>query len=166
VRGIVALLEEACGRNIVGVIFFGSRLVGTSPEEASAADLFVVVENYLLFYEAIGTRLPTNRHTAIMAALNRTLPPNIIYLNDPGRLRAGAKVLHRQRGRSCAGTFTGCEGSLLPWTAGAAVHRPRALGEGPPGRSRRASTRPGISRCHGFRCISTDRLAFSTTAGA
>jgi hypothetical protein len=91
VRDIVALVEEACGRNIVGVIFFGSRLVGTSPGEASAADLFVVVENYLRFYEEIGTRLPTNRHTAIMAALNRTLPPNIIYLNDPGGLRAGAK---------------------------------------------------------------------------
>lgn len=91
VRDIVALLEEACGRNVVGVIFFGSRLVGTSPGEASAADLFVVVENYLAFYESIGTRLPTNRHTAIMAALNRALPPNIIYLNDPGGLRAGAK---------------------------------------------------------------------------
>ena len=91
VRDIVLLLEEACGRNIVGVIFFGSRLVGTSPGEASAADLFVVVGNYLLFYESIGTRLPAARHSGIMAALNRTLPPNIIYLNDPGGMRAGAK---------------------------------------------------------------------------
>ncbi len=91
VRDIVLLLEEACGRNIVGVIFFGSRLVGTSPGEASAADLVVVVENYLFFYESIGSRLPAARHSGIMAALNRTLPPNIIYLNDPGGLRAGAK---------------------------------------------------------------------------
>ncbi|HEX6791023.1 MAG TPA: hypothetical protein VF247_06910 [Candidatus Krumholzibacteria bacterium] len=91
VRDIVALLEESCGRNVVGVVFFGSRLVGTSPGEASAADLFVVVENYLLFYESIGTRLPAARHSGIMAALNRTLPPNIIYLNDPGGMRAGAK---------------------------------------------------------------------------
>jgi hypothetical protein len=91
VRDIVLLLEEACGRNIVGVIFFGSRLVGTSPGEASAADLVVVVENYLFFYETIGSRLPAARHSGIMAALNRTLPPNIIYLNDPGGLRAGAK---------------------------------------------------------------------------
>ena len=91
VRDIVLLLEDACGRNIVGVIFFGSRLVGTSPGEASAADLFVVVGNYLLFYESIGTRLPAARHSGIMAALNRTLPPNIIYLNDPGGMRAGAK---------------------------------------------------------------------------
>ena len=91
VRDIVQLLQEACERNVVGVIFFGSRLVGTSPGEASAADLFVVVENYLLFYESIGSRLPAARHSGIMAALNRALPPNIIYLNDPGGLRAGAK---------------------------------------------------------------------------
>lgn len=91
VRDIVALLEESCGRNIVGVIFFGSRLVGTSPGESSAADLVVVVENYLRFYEEIGSRLPAARHAGIIAALNRVLPPNIIYLGDPGGMRAGAK---------------------------------------------------------------------------
>ncbi|HKW12870.1 MAG TPA: hypothetical protein VJS69_00140, partial [Candidatus Krumholzibacteria bacterium] len=78
VRDIVLLLEETCGRNVVAVIFFGSRLVGTSPGESSAADLFVVVENYLLFYESIGSRLPAARHAGIIAALNRVLPPNII----------------------------------------------------------------------------------------
>jgi hypothetical protein len=91
VRDIVDLLRDACGRNLVGVIFFGSRLLGTSPGEGSAADLFVVVENYLRFYESVGSRLPTSRHSGIMAALNRVLPPNIIYVNDPGGLRAGAK---------------------------------------------------------------------------
>jgi hypothetical protein len=91
VRDVVDLLRDACGHNLVGIIFFGSRLVGTSPGEGSAADLFVVVENYLLFYESIGSRLPTARHSGIMAALNRELPPNIICLNDPGGLRAGAK---------------------------------------------------------------------------
>jgi len=91
VRDIVDLLEESCGRNVVGIVFFGSRLLGTSPGESSAADLFVVVENYLFFYESIGSRLPAARHSGIIAALNRALPPNIIYLNDPGGLRAGAK---------------------------------------------------------------------------
>jgi len=91
VRDIVLLLEETCGRNVIAVIFFGSRLVGTSPGEGSAADLFVVVENYLLFYESIGSRLPAARHAGIIAALNRVLPPNIIYLGDPGGMRAGAK---------------------------------------------------------------------------
>lgn len=91
VRDIVDLLRESCGNNLVGIIFFGSRLVGTSPGEGSAADLFVVVGNYLLFYESIGSRLPSARHSGILAALNRMLPPNIISMNDPGGLRAGAK---------------------------------------------------------------------------
>lgn len=91
VRDIVELLSEACGRDLVAVVFFGSRLLGTSPGDQSAADLFVVVENYLRFYEAIGSRLPAARHSGIMAALNRMLTPNIIYLNDPGGMRAGAK---------------------------------------------------------------------------
>ncbi len=91
VRDIVDLLRDACGRDLVAVVFFGSRLLGTSPDERSAADLVVVVENYLRFYESIGSRLPAARHSGIMAALNRVLPPNIIYLNDPGGLRAGAK---------------------------------------------------------------------------
>jgi hypothetical protein len=84
-------LRDACGGDLVAVIFFGSRLVGTSPDEGSAADLVVVVENYLRFYESIGSRLPAARHSGIMASLNRALPPNIIYLNDPGGMRAGSK---------------------------------------------------------------------------
>jgi hypothetical protein len=91
VRDVVELLRDACGRDLVAVVFFGSRLLGTSPGEESAADLVVVVENYLRFYESIGSRLPAARHSGIMAALNRALPPNIIYLNDPGGMRAGAK---------------------------------------------------------------------------
>ncbi len=91
VRDVVDLIQDACGRDLVAVIFFGSRLLGTSPGEESAADLVVVVENYLRFYESIGSRLPAARHSGIMAALNRVLPPNIIYLNDPGGMRAGAK---------------------------------------------------------------------------
>jgi len=91
VRDVVDLIQDACGRDLVAVVFFGSRLLGTSPGEGSAADLVVVVENYLRFYESIGSRLPAARHSGIMAALNRILPPNIIYLNDPGGMRAGAK---------------------------------------------------------------------------
>jgi hypothetical protein len=91
VRDVVDLLRDSCGRDLVAVIFFGSRLLRTSPGEGSAADLVIVVENYLRFYESIGTRLPAARHSGIMASLNRVLAPNIIYLNDPGGMRAGAK---------------------------------------------------------------------------
>jgi hypothetical protein len=91
VRESLAILTDACGRNLVGVIFFGSLLLDTSPDADSAADLFVIVEDYRSFYQDIGSRLPAARRASIMAALNRVLPPNIIYIGDPGDLRAGAK---------------------------------------------------------------------------
>ncbi|UCH83485.1 MAG: hypothetical protein JSW50_13660 [Candidatus Latescibacterota bacterium] len=85
------ILVEACGSNLVAVVFFGSLLVGTSPTADSAADLFVVVDDYERFYRDLHARLPAARRASIMAALNRVLPPNIIYLRDPSGLRAGAK---------------------------------------------------------------------------
>ena len=85
------ILGDACSTNLAAVIFFGSVLVGTSPSKDSAADLFVVVEDYERFYKDVGSRLPQARRASIMAALNRALPPNVIYLKDPGALRAGAK---------------------------------------------------------------------------
>lgn len=85
------IIGDACGSNLAAVIFFGSVLVATSPSKDSAADLFVVVEDYERFYRDIGSRLPQARRASIMAALNRMLPPNVIYLKDPGALRAGAK---------------------------------------------------------------------------
>ncbi len=91
VRDALELLREACGSNLSAVIFFGSQLVGTSPSAESAADLIVVVRDYMLFYRALGERLPAARHLGIITALNRVLPPNIINLSDPGGMRAGAK---------------------------------------------------------------------------
>ncbi|MFQ5512139.1 MAG: hypothetical protein ACE5EO_09845 [Candidatus Krumholzibacteriia bacterium] len=87
----LGLLTEACGDNLVAVILFGSRLLGTSPDAHSAADLFVVVDEYEQFYRDVGRRLPARRRASIMAALNRALPPNIISVRDPGDLRAGTK---------------------------------------------------------------------------
>ncbi|UCG50734.1 MAG: hypothetical protein JSW58_11055 [Candidatus Latescibacterota bacterium] len=91
VRESLDILSEACGSNLVAVVFFGSVLVGTSPTADSAADLFVIVEDYWAFYRDIHIRLPAARRASIMAALNRIMPPNIIYLRDPGDLRGGAK---------------------------------------------------------------------------
>ena len=93
------LLTEACGDNLVGVVLFGSRLLGTSPDPHSAADLFVVVDEYQRFYRDIGRRLPARRRAAIMAALNRFLPPNIISVRDPGDLRGAhyARASGRKR---------------------------------------------------------------------
>jgi predicted nucleotidyltransferase len=91
VRESLAILKEASGANLVAVVFFGSVLVGTSPREDSAADLFVIVEDYERFYRDLGSRLPAARSARVMAVLNKVLAPNIIYLRNPGDLRAGAK---------------------------------------------------------------------------
>jgi len=91
VQESLEILTDACGSNLVAVVFFGSVLVGTSPTLDSAADLFVVVENYKDFYQDLHSRLPAARRASIMAWLNRIMPPNIIYLRDPRGLRAGAK---------------------------------------------------------------------------
>jgi hypothetical protein len=97
VRESLDILTDACGANLVAVIFFGSVLVGTSPTQDSAADLFVVVEDYKRFYRDLGSRLPAARSAGVMAALNRVLPPNVIYLRNPGDLRAGAKCFIMDR---------------------------------------------------------------------
>ena len=97
VREALDILTEACGDNLVAVLFFGSVLVGTSPNQDSAADLFVVVEDYTRFYRDVGYRLPAARSTSVMVGLNRVLPPNIIYLKNPGDLRAGAKCFIMSR---------------------------------------------------------------------
>jgi hypothetical protein len=91
VRESLDILTEACGANLFGVVFFGSVLVGTSPTQDSAADLFVVVEDYKRFYRDLGSRLPAARSAGVMSVLNKVLAPNVIYLRNPGDLRAGAK---------------------------------------------------------------------------
>jgi len=91
VRDALDLLTGAAAESLEAVIFFGSCLLGTSPNAASAADLIVVVRDYTRFYQDIGSQLPAARHIGIITSLNRVLPPNIINLNDPGGMRAGAK---------------------------------------------------------------------------
>lgn len=91
VRESVDILREACGTNLAAIVFFGSVLVGTSPTQDSAADLFVIIEEYKRFYRDLGSRFPAARSAGVMASLNRALPPNVIYLRNPGDLRAGAK---------------------------------------------------------------------------
>ncbi|MDH3217323.1 MAG: hypothetical protein OEN01_13725, partial [Candidatus Krumholzibacteria bacterium] len=91
VRDSLDILRDACGPNLVAVIFFGSLLLGTSPDSGSAADLFVIVDDYHDFYRDVGYRLPAARRAGIMAVLNRILPPNIIHLQDPADLKTGAK---------------------------------------------------------------------------
>jgi len=91
VRDALDILGDVCRNSVEAVIFFGSQLVGTSPDAASAADLIVVVRDYTHFYTDIDSQLPASRHIGIITTLNRILAPNIINLSDPGGMRAGAK---------------------------------------------------------------------------
>jgi hypothetical protein len=84
------MLRTHLGAELKGVIFFGSRYLGTSPNLTSACDLFVLVESYPKFYRqrllgvkwAFGPRL--------LSSLNRILPPNILSLFEEDG--AGAKL--------------------------------------------------------------------------
>jgi len=118
VRESVDILRETCGTNLAAIVFFGSVLVGTSPTQDSAADLFVIVEEYKRFYRDLGSRFPAARSAGMMAALNRVLPPNVIYLRNPGDLRAGAKcfIMNRidfARGLSSESRDLFCRGRLI-----------------------------------------------------
>jgi hypothetical protein len=76
-------LEEAVGDQLVGVIFFGSRLLMTSPDRHSAADLFVVVDDYGTFYPRLREGGLVRGRAWWLATLNRWLAPNVLSI-DPG----------------------------------------------------------------------------------
>jgi hypothetical protein len=80
-------LVRLCPDQVLATVFFGSRLLGTSPGQHSAADAFFVVEDYRRFYEC--ARPGINGWAPMMAALNRVLPPNVVYL--PGSASGGVK---------------------------------------------------------------------------
>jgi len=67
---------------ISGLIFFGSHMTGAGANAHSALDLFVVVEDYARYYDALASA-GWARHPRRLAALNRLLPPNITSLSLP-----------------------------------------------------------------------------------
>jgi hypothetical protein len=85
VRAIVEEWKQICGANLVAVIFFGSWLLRTSPDAHSAADLFVVVEDYGQFYRALRRQHKLRRRARFMTLLNRILPPNVISFAVEGQ---------------------------------------------------------------------------------
>lgn len=88
---IARRLRESLDQDLVAVVFFGSRYLGTSPNATSACDLFVVVEDYLRFYRARPREVPGARGPKTLARLNRVLPPNILSYPASGD-DAGAKL--------------------------------------------------------------------------
>ncbi|MGH2569915.1 MAG: hypothetical protein ACRDGR_01730 [bacterium] len=90
VAASVEALVQLAGYPLWGIVFFGSRLVGTSPGRSSAADLFVIVRDYGAFYERFTTAAP-GRGARLLSLLNRWLPPNILAFR-PGADAVGAKL--------------------------------------------------------------------------
>jgi hypothetical protein len=76
---------------MVGAIHFGSTLTGSSPGRQSAHDLFVVVSDAREFFERTRPVLPAPRSPAVLAWLNRRIPPDILRFPG-GPEDAGAKV--------------------------------------------------------------------------
>jgi hypothetical protein len=80
VQECVDSLARAAGRELLGIVFFGSRLVNTTPNRFSAADLFVVVDDLGRFYRRLHDAGLVRRSVALLTAANRVLPPNVMRL--------------------------------------------------------------------------------------
>jgi hypothetical protein len=69
-------LSVATGDSVVGLVFFGSRRTGAGrASEFGAHDLFVVVDAYRPFYDALAEAGLTGKRPALMAVVSRWLPP-------------------------------------------------------------------------------------------
>jgi hypothetical protein len=72
----VGRLVAVAGDTLVGLVFFGSRRTGAARRDAwSAYDVFVVVQGYRAFYEALRRGGLTGKSPALMAPVSGWLPP-------------------------------------------------------------------------------------------
>ena len=69
-------LSTAAGDALVGLVFFGSRRTGAARKDAwSAYDVFVLVESYRPFYEAMRRAGLTGKRPGLLALVSGWLPP-------------------------------------------------------------------------------------------
>ncbi len=74
-------LVAVAGDTLVGLVFFGSRRTGAARKDAwSAYDVFVVVQAYRAFYEALRRGGLTGKGPAPMALVSGWLPPTQLSL--------------------------------------------------------------------------------------
>jgi hypothetical protein len=111
----VRRLTAAAGSTIVGLVFFGSRRTGAARKDAfSAYDLFVVVEGYRVFYEALRRAGLTGKRPGLMALVSGWLPPTQFSLRfEPEGVHVKAAIIRydtfgretspRRRDHFCAG---------------------------------------------------------------
>jgi len=92
-REAARAVEDRGGPATRAIVFFGSRKTQARPDAWSAYDFFVIVDRYRPFYDALRAHGALGRPSALVAALNRPLPPNQIglTLGAPGESTARAK---------------------------------------------------------------------------
>lgn len=72
----VGRLAAAAGSSLQGLVFFGSRRTGAARADArSAHDLFVVVDRYRPFYDALSRAGLSGKPAWLLALVSRWLPP-------------------------------------------------------------------------------------------
>jgi hypothetical protein len=91
----VERLRAAAAGALVGLVFFGSRRTGAARANAwSAYDVFVFVEAYRPFYEALRRAGLTGKRPALLALVSRWLPPTQLSLRfRPGDVHVKASVI-------------------------------------------------------------------------
>jgi hypothetical protein len=88
-QGALAELQQKSGDNLTAVLFFGSRLVNSTPDRHSASDWFIVVREYRRFYR--DHKEWFSYPPGFVAWLNRRMPPNVIHIPCPDS--AGVKAI-------------------------------------------------------------------------
>jgi len=93
--GAVEALRAAAGDALVGLVFFGSRRTGAARANAwSAYDVFVIVEAYRPFYEALRRAGLTGKPPGLVALVSRWLPPTQFSLRfEAGDVHVKASVI-------------------------------------------------------------------------
>ncbi len=85
------------GASLASILFFGSRKTRARPDAYSAHDLVIAVDDYGSFYRALRASGQLRRPPALVALLNRLLPPNQVSVSIPGQggetLRAKCAVV-------------------------------------------------------------------------
>jgi hypothetical protein len=79
-----SLARKLVEASVRAVLLYGSQLLRARPDEHSAYDFVVLVEDYRRFYAALRASGELPRPVWLMAAMARVLPPNVIAF-APGR---------------------------------------------------------------------------------
>lgn len=91
-------LVDAAGGQVRAILLYGSQLLRTRPDDHSAFDFVVIVQEYRAFYAALRAAHELPRPVGLMTAMAGVLPPNVIAF-APGEGHEGiAKCLVITRG--------------------------------------------------------------------